>query len=71
MRLPVIRAFTVWRKDGVDVSPFTTSEELKVRGLREGEPGTEIIPELAPLENGYRIVKKKYSACRPNVRCRR
>jgi hypothetical protein len=51
MRLPVIHAFTVWRKDGVDVSPFTTAEELKVRGLREGEPGTEIIPELAPVEN--------------------
>jgi biuret amidohydrolase len=62
MRLPVIHAFTVWRKDGVDVSPFTTSEELKVRGLREGEPGTEIIPELAPTENEYKIVKKKYSA---------
>lgn len=62
MKLPVIHAITIWRKGGVDMPPFTTSETLKVRGLREGEAGTAIIPELQPLPNEHMVIKKKYSA---------
>jgi nicotinamidase-related amidase len=60
--IPIIHAITIWRKGGVDVSPFTTSEELRVRGLREGEKGIEVVPELAPREGEHIVVKKKYSA---------
>jgi hypothetical protein len=36
--LPTIHVITVWQKDGVNMSRFTTSDELMTRGLREGEP---------------------------------
>jgi biuret amidohydrolase len=61
LKLRIIHVHTVWRKDGADIPPFTTSEEFKVRGLREGEPGTSIIPELSPKGNEYVVVKKRYS----------
>lgn len=61
VKIPVIHVHTVWRKDGADVPPFTTSEEFRVRGLRDGEPGTQIIPELRPIGNEYVVVKKRYS----------
>jgi nicotinamidase-related amidase len=61
LKVPIIHVHTVWRKDGTDIPPFTTSEEFKVRGLREGEPGTEIIPQLRPQGNEYVVVKKRYS----------
>jgi biuret amidohydrolase len=61
LKVPIIHVHTVWRKDGADVPPFTTSEEFKVRGLREGEPGTAIIPQLRPQGNEYVVVKKRYS----------
>jgi nicotinamidase-related amidase len=32
--LPVIHVGTVWQKDGADMSRFTTSDVLMVRGLR-------------------------------------
>jgi biuret amidohydrolase len=60
-KVPIIHVHTVWRKDGTDIPPFTTSEEFKVRGLREGEPGTAIIPEVGPQGNEYVVVKKRYS----------
>ena len=44
--LPVIHVITVWQADGINMSPFTTSEELRKRGLREGEPGIEPVNEL-------------------------
>jgi nicotinamidase-related amidase len=59
--LPIIHVITVWQKDGVDMSRFTTSEELMKRGLREGEPGIEPVDELTPLENEYVVHKKRYS----------
>lgn len=62
MKLPIIHAITIWRKDGIDVPPFTTSETLKVRGLREGEAGTAVIPDLQPLPAEYLVIKKRYSA---------
>jgi len=61
LKLRIIHVHTVWRKDGADIPPFTTSEEFKVRGLRENEPGTSIIPELKPQANEYVVVKKRYS----------
>jgi nicotinamidase-related amidase len=45
----------------LDIPPFTTSEEFKTRGLREGDPGTEIISELKPLPSEYVVIKKRYS----------
>jgi nicotinamidase-related amidase len=59
--LPVIHVITVWQKDGVNMSRFTTSEELMTRGLREGEPGTDPIDELTPLPNEYVVHKIRYS----------
>jgi nicotinamidase-related amidase len=59
--LPVIHVITVWQKDGVDISPFTTSEELIERGLRKGEPGTEPVVELTPLPGEYVLHKTRYS----------
>lgn len=59
--VPVIHVHTVWRKNGLDIPPFTTSVEFKTRGLREGQPGTEIISELKPLPNEYVVIKKRYS----------
>ena len=41
--------------------PFTTSEEFKKRGLRQGDPGTAIIPDLAPLPTECVVIKKRYS----------
>jgi ureidoacrylate peracid hydrolase len=60
--MPVIHVITVWQKDGVDMSKFTTSEILMERGLREGEPGIDPVEELTPLENEYIVRKKRYSA---------
>lgn len=60
--LPVIHVITVWQKDGVDRSRFTTSEILMERGLRKGETGSQPIDELTPLENEYVVQKKRYSA---------
>lgn len=62
LKIPVIHVNTVWRKDGADISPLTTSDELRVRGLREGEPGTRQVTELSILENEYVVIKKRYSA---------
>jgi biuret amidohydrolase len=61
LHMPVIHVHTVWHKDGSDMPPFTTSEEFKKRGLRQGEPGTDIIPELAPLSSECVVIKKRYS----------
>jgi biuret amidohydrolase len=61
LHVPVIHVHTVWQKDGADIPPFTTSEEFKTRGLRLGEPGTAIIPELSPLDNEVNVLKKRYS----------
>ncbi len=60
--MPIIHVITVWQKDGVDMSRFTTSEELMKRGLREGEPGIQPVDELTPRENEYVVHKKRYSA---------
>jgi nicotinamidase-related amidase len=60
--LPVIHVITVWQKDGVDMSRFTTSEELMERGLREGEPGIQPVDELTPRDGEYVVHKKRYSA---------
>jgi ureidoacrylate peracid hydrolase len=59
--LPVIHVITVWKADGVNMSPFTTSEELMKRGLREGEPGTDPVDELTPRPNEYVVRKTRYS----------
>lgn len=59
--LPVIHVITVWQRDGVDMSRFTTSEILLERGLREGEPGVDPVAELTPLETEYIIRKQRYS----------
>ncbi len=61
LRVPVIHVHTVWRKDGSDMPPFTTSEEFKKRGLRQGDSGTAIVPELAPLPTECVVIKKRYS----------
>lgn len=61
LRVPVVHVHTVWRKDGADVPPFTTSAEFLKRGLREGEPGTQIISELKPLPTEGVVTKKRYS----------
>jgi nicotinamidase-related amidase len=59
--LPVIHVITVWKADGVNMSPFTTSEELMKRGLREGEPGIAPVDELTPRPNEYVVHKTRYS----------
>jgi nicotinamidase-related amidase len=59
--LPVIHVITVWQEDGVDISPFTTSEELIKRGLRKGEPGTDPVEELTPIPGEYVLQKTRYS----------
>jgi ureidoacrylate peracid hydrolase len=59
--LPVVHVTTVWQKDGVNMSRFTTSEELMQRGLREGEPGIEPVDELTPLADEYSVHKTRYS----------
>jgi nicotinamidase-related amidase len=58
---PVVHIRTLWQPDGVDRSPFTTSAELQVRGLRLGEPGADIVPDLAPIEDEYVVNKTRYS----------
>jgi nicotinamidase-related amidase len=60
--LPVVHVITVWQRDGADMSRFTTSEILLERGLREGEPGTDPVDELTPLDHEYIIRKQRYSA---------
>jgi nicotinamidase-related amidase len=60
-RLPVIHVITVWKADGVNMSPFTTSEELMKRGLREGEAGIDPVDELTPQPNEYVVHKTRYS----------
>jgi nicotinamidase-related amidase len=60
--LPVVHAFTVWRKDGSDMSRFTTSEALRDRGLRIGDPGTDPVAELEPRSPEYVVQKVRYSA---------
>jgi ureidoacrylate peracid hydrolase len=60
-KLPVIHVITVWQSDGADMSPFTTSEELRTRGLREGEPGIEPVDELTPQPGEYVVRKVRYS----------
>src|SRR5688572_18188136 len=60
--MPVIFIHTVWRKDGSDVAPHTTSKDLRERGAREGSKGAEIIPELQPAAGEHLVVKKRYSA---------
>jgi nicotinamidase-related amidase len=59
--LPVVHITTVWQKDGVNMSRFTTSEELMERGLRQGEPGIEPVDELTPLAGEYSVHKTRYS----------
>jgi len=61
LHVPIIHVHTVWRKDGSDMPPFTTSEEFKKRGLRQGDAGTAIIPDLAPLPTECVVIKKRYS----------
>lgn len=60
--IPIIHAMVIWQKDGADAGLFSTSPELQTHGLREGEPGVAIIPELAPIDGEYIVVKKRYSA---------
>lgn len=60
--LPVIHVITVWQKDGVNMSRFTTSDLLLERGLRVGEPGTDPVDELTPLPDEYVVQKIRYSA---------
>jgi ureidoacrylate peracid hydrolase len=60
-KLPVIHVITVWQPDGADMSRFTTSEILRPRGLREGEPGIEPVDELKPLPGEYVVRKIRYS----------
>jgi ureidoacrylate peracid hydrolase len=59
--MPVIHVTTIWQKDGVNMSRFTTSEVLMERGLREGEPGIESVDELMPLPGEYEVHKTRYS----------
>ena len=59
--LSVVHITTVWQKDGVNMSRFTTSEELMERGLRQGEPGIEPVDELRPLAGEYSVHKTRYS----------
>jgi ureidoacrylate peracid hydrolase len=60
-RMPIVHVRTVWQADGVDRSPFVTSERLDREGLRRGQPGAEVIPELAPLHGEYVVDKTRYS----------
>jgi nicotinamidase-related amidase len=59
--LPIIHVITVWKADGINMSRFTTSEELMKRGLREGEPGIDPVDELTPRSNEYVVRKTRYS----------
>jgi nicotinamidase-related amidase len=59
--LPVMHVITVWKADGVNMSRFTTSEELMKRGLREGEDGIDPVDELTPRPNEYVVHKTRYS----------
>ncbi len=59
--LPVVHVITVWKADGVNMSRFTTSEELMERGLREGEAGIAPVDELTPRPNEYVVHKTRYS----------
>jgi ureidoacrylate peracid hydrolase len=43
------------------MSPFTTSEILRERGLREGEPGIDPVDELTPRQGEYVVRKIRYS----------
>jgi nicotinamidase-related amidase len=60
--LPIIHVITVWRKDGSNMSRFTTSEILRERGLRLGDPGTDPVDELLPLTGEHVVQKTRYSA---------
>jgi biuret amidohydrolase len=59
--LPVIHVITVWQRDGVNMSHFTTSDVLMDRGLRVGEPGVDPVDELTPLRDEYVVRKIRYS----------
>ena len=59
--VPIVHIMTVWRHGVVDMSPFTTSEDLRTRGLREGEAGVDLVPELTAQAGDYVVVKKRYS----------
>jgi ureidoacrylate peracid hydrolase len=50
--------------DRFDISPLETSyiPKLKHSGMREGTPGADVIPELAPLAEESVIVKHRYDA---------
>lgn len=61
-KMPIIHVRTVWRKDGSDIAPHTTSVELRERGAREGSWGVEFMPELAPRSGEHIVEKKRYSS---------
>ncbi|MDB5526101.1 MAG: hypothetical protein JWM58_3864 [Rhizobium sp.] len=50
--------------DRFDISPLETAyiPRLKTAGMREGTPGADVIPELAPLPEETVIVKHRYDA---------
>jgi len=50
--------------DRFDISPLETTyiPRLKTEGMREGTPGSEVIPELAPRTDETVIVKHRYDA---------
>lgn len=50
--------------DRFDISPLETAyiPKLKSSGMREGTPGAELIPELAPRDGETVIAKHRYDA---------
>lgn len=50
--------------DRFDISPLETTylPQLKTGGMREGTPGADVIPELAPRPDETVIVKHRYDA---------
>jgi ureidoacrylate peracid hydrolase len=50
--------------DRFDISPLETTyiPKLKSAGMREGTPGAEVVPELAPRPEETVIVKHRYDA---------
>jgi nicotinamidase-related amidase len=61
-RWPVLFAVREHRRDGSDVERFRRRQFLEKRYALPDTPGCEIVPQLQPLTNEYRLVKRRFSA---------
>ena len=62
-KLPVFHVYREYRSDGSDIENVRLNEFLtEKKYVVPGTKGAEIVEELKPLENEYRIVKQRFSA---------